>query len=285
MMFYENDSFAEAYRSVLYDLIHNYDYETSPRGSKVREITNVAIQINNPYSNLYKNEIRSSQKKYIAAECVWYFSGTNTTDFIDDYAKMWKTIANPGGTVNSAYGYQILNDKNDNLITEWEWAVKSLVEDKDSRQAIMHINKPVHNRPGIKDYPCTLTIGFMIREDKLNMTVHMRSNDAILGLPTDFAEFSIMQQQMLRHLRHTYPLLELGSYIHFVDSMHIYERHFDLADKMLRYAFIADELEQLDVDLCYPNGEASEITKELYTTKTCRSLSKFALHIVGLLNW
>jgi len=39
-----------------------------------------------------------------------------------------------------------------------------------------------------------------IRDNKLNFSVSMRSNDAILGTPTDVAFFCLLQQQMLKLL-------------------------------------------------------------------------------------
>lgn len=240
MRTYKGYTFSYVYRNVLNDLLNNPDYETSPRGQKIREISNAIIEID-AENNAYKNERRSSQKEYIDAEFRWYFSGSNTIEEISKHAKMWKSLVNPDGeTVNSAYGHLIFTEKNEYGISEYQWALESLKRDKDSRQAIMHFNKPKHLFFENKDQVCTMEGTFQIRDNKLNFTIVMRSNDAILGLPTDVAFFTILQMQMLSHLKKYYPGLELGTYTHIVHSLHVYERHFELVGDMLKNEFLPD---------------------------------------------
>lgn len=190
----------------------------------------------------------------MSAELLWYFSGVNTIDFIKPYASMWDIIKNADGTVNSAYGHLLFTEKNEYGFTQFEWALKSLIKDKDSRQAFMHFNKPHHQYFENKDQVCTLIGIFHIRNNKLHFTIDMRSNDAVLGFMTDFAFFNILHQQMLLHLHAAYPTLTLGSYTHISHSMHIYERNFKLVEEMLEYDFIPDALPSLDVNLVDETG-------------------------------
>ena len=83
---------------------------------------------------------------------------------------------------------------------------------------------------------------FHIREDRLNLTVHMRSNDIILGLPTDFAFFTTLQSHMLMHLQKVHKNLSIGTYTHIANSLHLYETHFNLANEMLSHQFTREEL-------------------------------------------
>ncbi len=241
---YKSKTFADAYKKVLFDLRWDPDYSSSPRGMKINELYNTVIEITDPTNNAYKNERRSSQLDYIKAEFEWYFSGSNTIEMISKHAKMWKSLLNPDGkTVNSAYGNLIFKEKTPAGISEYEWAIESLKKDKDTRQAIMHFNKPKHLFWENKDQVCTMEGTFAIRDNKLMLTVVMRSNDAILGLPTDIAFFTTLQMQALSHLKKYYPELELGTYTHVVHSLHVYERHFDLVTEMLCKEFENDKIE------------------------------------------
>jgi len=222
MRSYKGESFAKVYKDLLKDLSTNPEYVCAPRDQKINEILNVTLEIENPMSGLYRNSIRGSQYKYIAAELVFYFAGRNDLEYIQKYAKFWKDIANPDGTVNSAYGHLLFNTKNEHGMTQWEWAYESLKRDRDTRQALMHFNLPTHQHFANKDFVCTLNGIFHIRENKLDFTLMMRSNDAILGLPTDVAFFTMLQQQMYHLLKKEYPDLELGKYTHQVNSMHLY---------------------------------------------------------------
>lgn len=236
MRVYKAHHFADAYYDLLRDLIHRPEHVCSPRGLTINEIMNAVIEIH-PDSNMYSNPRRSSQYKYIAAELVWYFMGRNDVGFIEKYAKFWANITNPDGTLNSAYGNLIFTKINEHGYNQWGWAYKCLSEDKDSRQAIMHFNMPEHQYHGNKDFVCTLNAVFHIRDNKLNLTVFMRSNDAILGLPTDVGFFTILQKQMLNLLKAQYPELELGVYTHQAASMHLYDRNFELVKEMLKEQF------------------------------------------------
>ena len=250
-------TFAECYKDLLQNLLESPEYICSPRGMQINEITNLSFTIENPISCLYTNKRRSSQEKYIAAELIWYFSGRRDLKFIEKYASFWKQVANPDGTLNSAYGYLLFNRRNEHGKTQWQWAYDSLVSDKDTRQAIMHFNTPDHQRDGNKDFVCTLSGNFHIRENKLNLIIDMRSNDAILGTATDVAFFCILQIQMWYLLQEVYPDLELGTYTHHVHSMHIYERNFELVKEMLNEEFIPVKIPLMEDDFIDSKGNPS----------------------------
>jgi thymidylate synthase len=263
MRIYKGETFAEAYELALNSVIHNPEYTSSPRGMKIFEVTDAALVIEDPTFCLYENDRRSSQFKYIAAELVWYFTGRKDANFITPYAKFWNQIANKDGSVNSAYGNLIFTENNEHYYNQYQWALESLIKDKDSRQAILHFNKPSHQWNGNKDFVCTLNGIFQIRDNKLNFTIDMRSNDLILGTPTDVAFFCLLQMQMLEHLRKYYPELELGTYTHIAHSLHLYERHFDLVSEMLMKSFNPTSFPKIREFLIDPQGQALSGIKEI----------------------
>jgi thymidylate synthase len=65
------------------------------------------------------------------------------------------------------------------------------------------------------------------------MKVQMRSNDIFYGLTFDAPFFAFVQQHVYLWLKSTYPELELGVYHHWADNIHFYERHFELAEKIV----------------------------------------------------
>lgn len=256
MLIIKAHTFASVYEELLTKLMSSPEYVTQPRDMKINEICDVALVIENPLSCLYTNYARSSQFKYIAAEFLWYFMGRNDIEYISKFAKFWKSIKNDDDTVNSSYGYLLFNNKNEHGVTQYQWALESLAQDKDSRQAVLHFNLPTHQRSGNKDFVCTMYGIFQIRDNRLNFTVSMRSNDVILGLPTDIAFFSILQSQMLSHLKsHAgYPELEMGTYTHIANSSHIYERHFEIANKMITSQFHPIRIPEVQLDLIKIDG-------------------------------
>lgn len=246
--FLNGNNFAHIYVQLIQRCLNTPDYISSPRGQNIYELINTSIELTNPLNNAYSNYIRPLNTKYLAGELNWYLSGSNSIGDIIGYSKFWNSIKNEDGTLNSAYGYNIFYDKiHATNTSEWEWAIDALIKDKDSRQSIIRINKPYHSREGVKDFPCTLTGQFLIRDNKLNFIINMRSNDLFKGIIYDIPFFTILQQMMRLSLLEYYPDLKLGSYFHNVGSTHIYEKDEDTFKEMLKYLFLEENLPQVSL--------------------------------------
>lgn len=237
------DNIHAAYQNILREVRDEFEYRVAPRGQPVREITDFMFRIRNPKSEAIVTrdvERNKTIAAYTASECQLYDSCTNDVEDFAKASKFWRTIANPDGTVNSAYGYLIWkhksfgNDKYEGVLrTPWEWAKDSLVKDKDTRQAFLKFSLPEHQWMGNKDQTCTMHANFLIRDDKLNLAVVMRSNDCVLGLAYDLPWFISLMERMVEELRETYPNLTVGQYTHIAHSFHMYERDLEKVSKML----------------------------------------------------
>lgn len=237
------DNFNEAYSDILRDVLYRYDYLVSPRGVEIRELLNYSFTVRSPTCEPVRTrdlERNATIAAYTQKELDVYCSGSN---LVSDFARastFWNKIANPDQTINSAYGHLLWVNApcgdprfTDKRLTPWQWAKQSLIADKDTRQAIIYFNLPIHAWQGNKDFPCTLTGLFNIRDDKLNLSIVMRSNDVVLGLPYDYIFWVFLLDKMLEDLRSTYPNLKKGSCTHFAHSLHLYTKDLDKAHKML----------------------------------------------------
>lgn len=264
MITFKGNTFAECYKESLEHLVANGPTNNA-RGTVSKELLDVALVVEDPTQCLYLNQARGSQTKYIAAEFLWYYMGRKDVGFISKWAKFWETIQNPDGSANSAYGNLIFTEKNQHDLTQYQWAIQSLMNDSNTRQAVLHFNKPVHQHFSNKDFVCTMYANLHIRNNKLYMSVFMRSNDAVWGTPTDVAFFCSLQMQIHSHLKQFYPELELGSYTHVANSYHVYDRHYDLADSMLTHEFVPVTLPPIVSDLIEIDGSASEDFKSIFS--------------------
>lgn len=247
----ETDTFCETYKRALELLVNNYSYETAPRRLKIRECLNTRLVINNPYSNLFTNSYRDIPISYLKNELLLYFSARNDAEGFTKASKFWDKIKTEDNKINSAYGHLIFNQeyeidttKEENILidsSQWAWAVQSLLADKDSRQAIIHFNRPIHQYAGNKDFVCTMYGIFHIRDNKLDFSIFMRSQDIRKGTQFDIPFFTILQQEMLNILKYyKYKDLEMGKYTHFCNSLHIYEPDFELASNMIKADWAPD---------------------------------------------
>lgn len=238
------DTFAELYTKVMDQIYNDPDYVTSPRGLKIKECLNVAMELTNPLSNLFRCEDKSLTlaTAYLKKEMALYLAAKNDSDLFAAASPFWNKIKNNDNTVNSAYGHLIFNPSLTDGRSQFDWAFDCLKTDKDSRQAIVRFNNTSHQYEGVKDFVCTFIMIFHIRDGKLNATVTMRSNDVFKGLAYDLPSFTLFQYLMYLKLKEIYPELELGSYTHISHSLHIYESDFELCEKRLAAKLIENSL-------------------------------------------
>lgn len=256
-MIYNNKN--DAYLSILKDVLNNPDAISNPRGLPVNEKFDYVFSISSPtYDAIITNDIERNKiiKSYTKNEFDVYNSLSNKSEDFYKISKFWDKIKNPDSTINSAYGYLIWGKKSIGSIyesdiiedirdtqsiykksaimrTPWEWAKMSLIEDKYSRQAILRFSLPEHQWKGNKDQVCTMHGLFSIRDDKLNLTITMRSNDLVVGMVYDMPWFISLIYKMCDELKEYYPNLEIGKYTQFTHNIHIYHKDIDKVKKMI----------------------------------------------------
>ena len=209
-------------------IFHDIRYKgrlVSPRNQNVLELENYHC-VFPPFIRFQNFKCRKLNLDYIRDEFLWYLKGDRFDLSITEKAKIWKsTVEN--GYINSNYGQYIFGK-----INQFDNVVKILSDDKDSRRASIVILNGYHLLFDKNDIPCTYALNFRIRDNHLNMTVHMRSQDLVFGMGADAPTFSFIHEMILNSLRKHYIDLEYGDYFHFVDSLHVYERHFEMLAKI-----------------------------------------------------
>lgn len=219
-------SASESFRQTL-EKISSEGLESSPRGQAVKELFLEKLTIN-PLFPIPDFRDRSFNWKYLAGELAWYMKGSRNIEFINNFSNFWKGIADENGCINSNYGNLLIYGN------QFHWAYNSLVKDQNTRQAISFISRPDFQYEGNKDFVCTVYLNFWIRNGELNMKVQMRSNDLFYGYSYDVPFFAIIMQTMWHNLRKHYPDLKIGKYYHCADNIHYYEKHFEVAEKIMQ---------------------------------------------------
>lgn len=199
---------------------------TPTRGAAL-EITSVLLRLKNPRARLSLTETKGRLFSCLG-ELLWYLSGTNDLGFIAYYLSRYKEDSEDEKTIYGAYGPRLLNMRGKD-IHQINNVLSLLGEKKDSRRAVIQLFDAEDLTRPHKEIPCTCTLQFMVRNDRLEMLTSMRSNDAFLGLPHDIFAFTMLQEIMARSLG-----VELGAYSHVVGSLHLYEKDFESAQRYLR---------------------------------------------------
>lgn len=222
------ETYDELQRLVLAKLAGDPDHISRPRGMSVKEVLGAHLELRDPRARLSLSPTRAANYSFAAGEFLWYLRGAEDLKSITYYNPRMAEFSDDGETLNSAYGQRMFGGG------QWGRVVAELKRDPDSRRAVMTIFtladliKAVG--PGTKDVPCTLSLQFFIRDGLLHLHVTMRSNDAVWGLCNDLFSFTLLQETMMLDLRDAgMKALGLGSYTHSAGSLHLYERHFELA--------------------------------------------------------
>lgn len=187
--------------------------------SGTKAVYNIGFYLLNPKQRVVNTEWRKFSEKYAEREWAWYLSGNPSVEKIKKYAPIWDTMHGGDNIVNSNYGWQWMRNG------QLEKCIEHLRRNPETRQAWITIFDGKEKDCYAYDTPCTLSIGFDIKQDfgTLDMCVTMRSNDLVFGFCNDQYCFSKLQEMVADELG-----LPIGTYYHFAHDLHIYPRHFDM---------------------------------------------------------
>jgi thymidylate synthase len=221
------ESLDEVQTWVLSSLLDHGSPVTS-RGMPTLELFPVSFTLTHPRRRCITNPERRWNLPLAIGEFCWHATGSNDVRFIEYYAPRWREFTDGIAILGSCYGHHIFSRK-DGQPSQWERLVRLLRTERHSRRAVLQLFTPEAGLdPDTKDAPCTCSVQFMIRDDRLHAIVYMRSNDSIWGLPYDVFLFTMLQELLAGELG-----AELGSYHHLVGSLHLYRRHFELAKRIV----------------------------------------------------
>ena len=198
-----------------YEYYHNKIITEGVPFGDTKALFNVGFYLDNPILKEITNTERNWSYDYAEAEWQWYLSGNpNISRLGEIYGKVpaiWKRMANSSGEVNSNYGYQWQRNK------QLDHVVGILKANPNTRQAAISIYDAKEINRYSSDTPCTYAVQFTIIENKLCMSVYMRSNDLWYGFCNDQYQFANLQELVAKRLD-----IETGWYYHHAHNLHLY---------------------------------------------------------------
>ena len=180
-----------------------------------KALFNVGFYMENPSQKIITNKERKFSEKYAESEWLWYLSGDRSVERLGaihgKVPPIWLRMADEDGNVNSNYGWQW---KRNNQLYK---VIAMLENNPNTRQATISIYDGKEIDSYAKDTPCTYAVQFTILDNKLCMSVLMRSNDLWYGFCNDQYQFASLQQMVADSLS-----IETGWYYHYAHNMHLY---------------------------------------------------------------
>ena len=182
-----------------------------------KALFNVGFTLENPSQKNINvlNPDRKFNLEYAEAEWQWYLSGDPSIDKLGEIngsiPPIWETMADSDRKVRSNYGWQWEREH------QLDKVIQMLKVYPDTRQAVLSIYDGKEISTYRNDTPCTYAVQFTILNDKLEMSVLMRSNDLWFGFCNDQYCFASLQELVAERLS-----MELGAYYHFAHNLHLY---------------------------------------------------------------
>lgn len=225
-------------------------------GVKVKRILQVCNQYDLrrefPLGSLRPTNLKNSIK-----EILWIWQ-KRSVDVKELGLHIWDQWADKNGKIEGCYGDMINtpvildNAKNDTYIinqngyfingneivgrayegygfeNQTDFILWSLKNDKSSRRIIASMFNPVTN--SVKPLQeCAFQINLSVKGDELYMTLYQRSQDAIVAGLWNVAQYAALMM-MFAHDADLKPAV----FTHFIQDMHVYDRHEEQANELLR---------------------------------------------------
>lgn len=230
------------------------------------ELLHTFLSIKDPKQKWVFNRVPPMSIAFALAELVWIMNGKEEAEVINFWNPKLKNYAGNQDIYYGAYGKRIRSHFGFDQI---EKAYEALQNNPMSRQVVIQIydvktDFPIdEGKPRNADIPCNICSMLKIRNNELEWTQIMRSNDILLGLPYNFIQFMSLQEIVAGWLQ-----IKLGTYNHFSDSLHLYERESNRIK-------IGSEPKIVNADsLALPKDESERIFQEIYDRMKILSSTK-----------
>ena len=232
--YFEADTLDDLMAEIFSPLLAGTEMIEASRG-RFTEIFGAMLVLKNPRARLSRSESRGKIFSALG-ELFWYLSKTNSHQFIEYYISRAykKEIEEDDNSVRNGYGTRLFyqngqHDQIQNVINTLNKGRRT------SRRAVIQLFEASDLTENFNEVPCTCTLQFLVRNDKLNLLVNMRSNDAYRGLPHDIFAFTMLQELIARSLG-----VEVGIYKHCAASLHLYEKIEERNDHEEARKFLAE---------------------------------------------
>lgn len=213
------------------------------RYGDTQELTNLRLIIKNPRDRTMRLQNRGENIFAQVAETLWVLGGKDELKYLSPFLPRASEFSDDGGkTWRSAYGKRLRNYPSQccssggiKSVDQLKLLTEAFSKSLDTRRGHLVLTyPPIDHSPGI-DVVCNVALQFFIRDKKLHMTIHNRSNDSIWGFSgINFFEFTVLQEILADLISNEIgEEIELGTYVHNSTSFHVYSHHSDRTEKIL----------------------------------------------------
>lgn len=206
--------------------ITEHGWKIVTRGQECLELPEpVCLEYHRPGYCWMRIPNRKFNPFFALAEVMWILSGNGRVDWISYFNSQIVNWSDGKEEFHGAYGTRIRKWPcywaSYASIDQIACAVNKLRKDPFSRQAVISLWDPDRDNPfkgkESKDYPCNNVIYYSLRDEILDQTVVIRSNDVIWGTPYNAIQFSHLHALVAGMLG-----ARMGRLTYVIQNLHYY---------------------------------------------------------------
>ena len=158
---------------------------------------------------------------------IWQKKSNNVHDL---NSRIWDSWADETGSIGKAYGYQlgIKHQYKEGMFDQVDRVLYDLKNNPNSRRIMTNI----YNFQDLHEmhlYPCAYSLTLNVEGDKLNAILNQRSQDTLTA-----NNWNVVQYAVLVHMFAQVSGLKVGELIHAIADAHIYDRHVNIVEEILK---------------------------------------------------
>lgn len=170
--------------------------------------------------------------KTALGELLWiYQDQSNDVNLLKEKYNVnyWDSWMNKEGNLGTAYGYQIAKKIKypEGTFNQIDRVLYLLKNDPANRR-IMTNMIDMEEMVDMTLVPCAFMTMWSVRRGYLDMTLIQRSNDVIAAQSINAFQYAALLMMVAASTGY-----QPGTFTHFIQNMHIYDRHLDIAETML----------------------------------------------------
>ena len=218
--------FDNDYKAALRRIVDEGVLELNQRtGVAVRALPGMTIQVDLETDGFPLLSLRKMPMSFIP-EVMWMLSGQKDATWLSGFTKIWDAFKDVDGTVAAAYGYRWRSAFG---IDQLDEVIQKLSDDPSTRHGVISIWDAAEDLTvPMKNVPCPVMFTLNIIQGRLNLHLIIRSNDMVLGHPTDVAGFALLTHLLARRLDVMPGVLTVS-----ISNAHVYENQMDAVREIL----------------------------------------------------
>ena len=178
--------------------------------------------------------LRTQPFKTAVKEVLWMWC-KKSTKISELGAHIWDAWALPDGTIGRTYSAQLAQkyDLIEGYMDQVEALIYNLKNNPMNRRMIVTMWNPAELKEMNKVLlPCVYETLWDVQGDRLNMTLVQRSGDT--GAAAASGGFDTIEYALLVHMVAQVCGLKPGIFCHYVNNLHIYDRHIPIMEEVLK---------------------------------------------------